>query len=111
MLPEDHKYLTFLKKVFRHEFRKNGFRRISTPMMEETSLLRKVYPENNNTYGLYRFENKDELDVSLLPSATVGVMRSYVENEIYEELQPVYYYYMERYFRQARVRKEQYIIG
>jgi histidyl-tRNA synthetase len=80
-------------------------------MMEETSLLRKVYPENNNTYGLYRFENKDELDVSLLPSATVGVMRSYVENEIYEELQPVYYYYMERYFRQARVRKEQYIIG
>jgi len=29
--PKDHKYLTFLKKVFRHEFRKNGFRRLSTP--------------------------------------------------------------------------------
>jgi hypothetical protein len=23
LFPEDHKYLTFLKKVFRHEFRKN----------------------------------------------------------------------------------------
>jgi hypothetical protein len=23
IFPEDHKYLTFLKKVFRHEFRKN----------------------------------------------------------------------------------------
>jgi hypothetical protein len=23
LLPDDHKYLTFLKKVFRHEFRKN----------------------------------------------------------------------------------------
>lgn len=111
MLPEDHKYLTFLKKVFRHEFRKNGFRRISTPMMEETALLRKIYPENNNSYGLYHLENTDEVDVSLLPSATVGVMRSYVENEVHEELQPVYYYYMERYFRQARERKEQYIIG
>jgi len=111
MFPEDHKYLTFLKKVFRHEFRKNGFRRISTPLLEETSLLRKVYPENKNMYGLYSFQNKDQRDVSLLPSATVGIMRSYVENEVFDELQPVYYYYMERYFRQSRRRKEQYIIG
>ncbi len=50
MFPEDHKYLTFLKKVFRHEFRKNGFRRISTPLLEETSLLRKVYPKGQNNY-------------------------------------------------------------
>lgn len=110
MFPDDHKYLTFLKKVFRHEFRKNGFRRISTPLIEETSLLRKAYPENNNQYGLYRFGNKDEQDISLLPSATLGIMRSYVENEVYEELQPVYYYYMERFFRQGRARKEYYSI-
>lgn len=71
MFPEDHKYLTFLKKVFRHEFRKNGFRRISTPLIEETSLLRKAYPEGDNSYGLYSFENKDDTPVSLLPSATV----------------------------------------
>jgi len=111
MLPEDHKYLTFLKKVFRHEFRKNGFRRISTPMLEETSLLRKVYPENENIYGLYNFENKDGTPVALLPSPTVGIMRSYLENETFEELQPVYYYHMERSFRQSRQRKEFYAIG
>ncbi len=110
MFPEDHKYLTFLKKVFRHEFRKNGFRRISTPFMEETSLLRKIYPENSNKYGLYHFQNSEDIDVSLLPSATVGIMRAYVENEVFEELQPVYYYYMERCFRQSRARKEQYVI-
>lgn len=111
IFPEDHKYLTFLKKVFRHEFRKNGFRRISTPLVEETSLLRKVYPENQNMYGLYHFQNKDDVDVALLPSATVWVMRAYIENEKFEELQPVYYYHMERCFRQSRQRKEQYIIG
>ncbi|MDA9129435.1 histidine--tRNA ligase [Candidatus Gracilibacteria bacterium] len=111
LFPEDHVYHTFLKKVFRHEFRKNGFRRISTPLFEETSLLRKVYPENNNNYGLYRFHNKDDIDVSLLPSATVGVMRAYLENEKQEELQPLYYYYMERCFRQDRKRKEYYAIG
>lgn len=111
MFPEDHKYLTFLKKVFRHEFRKNGLRRISTPLLEETSLLRKVYPEHQNRYGLYHFENHNGVNVSLLPTGSVGIMRAYIENEIHSELQPVYYYYMERCFRQARERKEQYIIG
>jgi histidyl-tRNA synthetase len=111
IFPEDHTYLTFLKKVFRHEFRKNGFRRISTPLLEETSLLRKIYPENQNRYGLYSFHNKDDIDVSLLPSASVGIMRAYMQNEIFEGLQPVYYYYMERAFRQNRLRKEYYTIG
>jgi len=111
MLPEDHKYLTFLKKVFRHEFRKNGFRRISTPLLEEASLLRKVYPENNNAYWLYQFQNNKDVDVALQPSSTVGIMRSFIENETFNELQPTYYYHMERCFRQSRMRKEQYIIG
>ncbi len=111
MFPEDHKYLTFLKKVFRHEFRKNGFRRISTPLLEETSLLRKIYPENQNQYGLYCFQNKEEINVGLLPSASVWIMRAYLENEVFNELQPTYYYYMERYFRQDRMRKEYYTIG
>lgn len=38
-------------------------------------------------------------------------MRAYIENEIYDELQPVYYYYMERTYRQNRARKEYYTIG
>lgn len=83
IFPEDHKYLTFLKKVFRHEFRKNGFRRISTPLLEETSLLRKVYPEKQNQYGLYHFTNREQQDVTLLPSASVGIMRAYLENEVF----------------------------
>jgi hypothetical protein len=35
IFPEEHNYLTFLKKVFRHEFRRNGFRRISIPLFDE----------------------------------------------------------------------------
>ena len=111
IFPEDHKYLTFLKKVFRHEFRKNGFRRISTPLLEETSLLRKVYPEKQNQYGIYHFHNRDDIDVALLPAASVGIMRAYLQNEVFTGLQPTYYYYMERYFRQNCAQKESYIIG
>jgi histidyl-tRNA synthetase len=43
IFPEDHKYLTFLKKVFRYEFRKNGFRRISTPLFEDGSFFEKIF--------------------------------------------------------------------
>jgi histidyl-tRNA synthetase len=39
ILPEAHLYHTLLKKVFRHEFRKNGFKRISTPILEHKELF------------------------------------------------------------------------
>jgi len=43
IFPEDHKYLTFLKKVFRHEFRKNGFRRISTPFFDDITFFNNIF--------------------------------------------------------------------
>ena len=70
LLPEHHKYLTFLKKVFRHEFRKSWFRRISTDIIEEW-----VFRE----------------------SAELWIMKSYINNECIEEIQPVYYYYMDHF--------------
>ncbi len=70
IFPDDHKYLTFLKKVFRHEFRKSWFRRISTDILE------------NN-----KFRN----------SAETWIMRAYINNNLVEEIQPVYYYYMDHF--------------
>jgi len=70
IFPDDHKYLTFLKKVFRHEFRKNGFRRISTDILED---------------GKFR------------KNAELWIMNAYLNNNISEEIQPVYYYYMDHF--------------
>lgn len=36
---EYQRYFNFLKKVARHEFRKNGFTRISTPIIEMQDLI------------------------------------------------------------------------
>jgi hypothetical protein len=36
---EYQRYFTFLKKVARHEFRTNGFTRITTPILEMKSLI------------------------------------------------------------------------
>jgi hypothetical protein len=43
IFPENHIYLTFLKKVFRHELRKSGFRRLSTPVFFEKEDLDKIF--------------------------------------------------------------------
>lgn len=71
LFPDDHKYFTFLKKVFRHEFRRNGFRRISTQMRYNGELR----------------EGSEE-----------GIMRAYMSNNVAEEIQPVYYYYIAHFF-------------
>ncbi len=69
--PDYHKYLTFLKKVFRHEFRKNWFRRISTSLLENWKLR---------------------------SCSEKWVMQSYLDHNISEQIQPVYYYYMSSFF-------------
>lgn len=70
LFPDDHKYLTFLKKVFRHEFRKNWFRRISTDILEN-----------------WKFRKNAEL----------WIMNAYLDNNCIESIQPIYYYYMDHF--------------
>ena len=70
IFPDDHKYLTFLKKVFRHEFRKNWFRRISTDILENWEFRK---------------------------TAETWIMNAYINNNCSEEIQPVYYYYMDHF--------------
>jgi len=50
MFPDDHKYFTFLKKVFRHEFRKNGFRRISTPIVENENMYDEIFGDRKKDF-------------------------------------------------------------
>lgn len=80
LFPEDHKYLTFLKKVFRHEFRKNWFRRISTDIIED-----------------WKFRT----------DAEIWIMKAYLNNWLIEEIQPLYYYYMDHFFNNNNNKQEE----
>lgn len=91
LLPEDHQYLTFLKKVFRHELRKNWFRRISTAILERQEVIDEVFGDSQET--IYKTN-----DGCLRSHSTVGILRTYLENNLSEEIQPVYYYFMDQYF-------------
>ncbi|MFA6090246.1 MAG: histidine--tRNA ligase [Candidatus Gracilibacteria bacterium] len=106
---EYQRYFTFIKKVARHEFRKNGFTRISTPIVEHKELIVRSAGESSDIVSkeMYTFLDRKERELILKPESTAGVMRAYLEH-LLEEPQPVYLYYIEPHFRYDRPQKGRY---
>lgn len=106
---EYQRYFTFLKKVARHEFRTNGFTRITTPILEHKELIVHSSGEASDvvTKELYEFLDKKGRELVMKPESTPGVMRAYLEHML-EEPQPVYLYYIEPHFRYDRPQKGRY---
>ncbi len=96
LFPEDHKYITFLKKVFRHEFRKNGFRRISTTIFDSKDFFEKIFWEKIAQKTIMMNYNWEE--IVLTPLASILNLKAYITGNKKEEIQPVYNYYMETYY-------------
>lgn len=93
-LPDDHKYFTFLKKVFRHEFRKNWFRRISTVFLENTLLQKKVFGEKFVKDNILDVENNRGLRIN----SNLWILNAYLDWELKDEIQPVHLYHIDKYF-------------
>ncbi len=103
-LPDYHDYFTFVKKVIRHRFRQSGFRRISTPMFEETDLFKKSLGETSEIIAreLYSFNDRQGREYTLRPEVTTGIVRSFIQNEMADEALPTELYYIEPCFRFER---------
>ena len=102
LFPADNRYFAFLKKVFRHQFRKSGFKRITVSWVTKTSLLRDSGEENI-------IEINPEY--SFKTNSTVWVLNSYMEHDKNEELQPIYYYYVDNILVQKKdYLKEHFVI-
>jgi histidyl-tRNA synthetase len=106
---EYQRYFTFLKKVARHEFRTNGFTRISTPILELKSLITHSTGDSSDivTKEMFDFTDKWGREVVMKPESTPGVMRAYLEHML-DEPQPVQLYYIEPHFRYDRPQKWRY---
>ena len=99
IVAERQRYFTFIKKIARHEFRKNGFTRIITPIFERRDLFvkgLKLTPEDRR-HALYSIRHGRE-EYVLRPEITIPIMRAYLEHCM-DEAQPVSYYYIEPIFR------------
>jgi len=110
ILPHDHDYHTFIKKVVRHRARQAGFRRISTPIFEYTELFKRSIGDTSDIVSkeMYTFEDKKGRSLTLKPEGTAGVVRSYIQNGMNQLAQPVLLYYFEPHFRYDRPQKGRY---
>jgi len=110
ILPDDHDYYTFIKKVVRHRARQAGFRRISTPVFEFTDVFKRTIGDTSDIVSkeMYTFEDQKGRSLTLKPEGTAGVVRSYIQHGMSQLPQPVMLYYFEPHFRYDRPQKGRY---
>lgn len=110
ILPKDHEYYTFIKKVIRHRCRQAGFRRITTPIFEYTDVFARSIGDSSDIVSkeMYTFKDKKGRSLTLKPESTAGVVRSYIQHGMQELPQPVALYYFEPHFRYDRPQKGRY---
>ncbi|MBT4366743.1 histidine--tRNA ligase, partial [Candidatus Peregrinibacteria bacterium] len=110
ILPKDHEYHTFIKKVVRHRCRQAGFKRITTPIFEFTDVFKRSIGDETDIVSkeMYTFEDKKGRSLTLKPESTAGVVRAYIQNNMQEWPQPVELYYIEPHFRYDRPQKGRY---
>jgi len=106
---EYQRYFSFITKVAEHEFTKNGFNRISTPIVERVELIRRSLGEGTDVVSkeMYTFLDRKDRELVLKPESTAGIMRAYLE-ELLNEPQPVNLFYFEPHFRYERPQKGRY---
>lgn len=110
ILPDEHEYYTYIKKVVRHRARQAGFRRISTPILEFSEVFNRSIGDSTDIVEkeMYTFLDKGERSMTLKPEGTAGVVRAYLQHGMKELPQPVELYYIEPHFRYDRPQKGRY---
>jgi len=113
-LPEDHQYMTYIKKAVRHRARQAGYRRIDTPMFEDRAIFERGIGEHTDIVEKELFlvgskeKDGDEKEFALRPEFTAGICRSYIENGMHQLPQPVELYAIGQCFRHDRPQKGRY---
>src|SRR3989338_347771 len=110
ILPADHEFHTFVKKVVRHRARQAGFRRISTPIFEFTEVFSRGIGDTSDIVSkeMYTFKDRKDRSLTLKPEGTAGVVRAYIEHGMSSWPQPLMLYYFEPHFRYDRPQKGRY---
>lgn len=91
-------------------FERAGYRRIITPMLEDTSLFVRGVGEGSDIVGkeMYTFEDRSGNSLTLRPEGTAPVMRSIISNSLWNEGLPIKLWYSAAMFRYDRPQKGRY---
>lgn len=110
ILPGETETWQFLEQSARDVFGTYGFSEIRTPVPEKTELFCRSIGETTDIVEkeMYTFSDKSDHSLTLRPEGTAPVMRSFIQNRLYN-LDPVSkLYYMGPMFRYERPQKGRY---
>lgn len=101
ILPDEQPYWRLVEQVAVEVAETFGYRRISTPTVEETSLYRRTSGEGTDVVEkeMYSFDDRPDKEghstnLTLRSEGTAGVVRAYLEHGMFQLAQPVKLYYL-----------------
>ncbi len=96
VLPEQSYQWQFLEARIRDIVKKYGFLEARTPVIEHTELFLRGVGETTDIVQkeMYTFLDKGERSITLKPEGTAGIVRMFVENNLFGDTQPTKMYYL-----------------
>ncbi|MBE6154181.1 MAG: histidine--tRNA ligase [Firmicutes bacterium] len=101
----DAKYYNYINSLFSTIAEYYNYKFIRTPIFESSELFHRTVGETSDIVSkeTYDFVDRGERNVTLRPEGTAGVVRSYIENKMYGEVnQPIKLYYSGPMYRYER---------
>ncbi|MCG8541991.1 MAG: histidine--tRNA ligase [Clostridia bacterium] len=104
VLPSDIYRWTYLENMFRDICEKFGYREIRTPIFEHTELFKRGVGETTDIVQkeMYTFTDNGGRNITLKPEGTAPVVRAFIENKLYADVQPTKLFYNTPCFRYER---------
>ena len=101
MLPKDSYKWQKVRDITRELSRKYNLKEIATPVFESTDLFVRSDGDSSDIVNkeMYTFLDKGGRSITLKPEGTAGVVRSYIENGLGNEILPVKLYYISPCYR------------
>ena len=96
ILPEDIYKWQYIEKNIREICHIYGYKEIRTPIFEYTELFKRGVGSTTDVVQkeMYTFEDKGGRSITIRPEGTAPVVRSYIENSLYAQPQPIKLYYI-----------------
>lgn len=97
-LPDDHEYLTYIKKVLRHRCRQAGFRRITTSLVENLETCEKALGDGKERVVSSAALLLDE-QLAIRFDPVMSIARSYIAHKMSGWAQPVELYFVDSFLK------------
>ncbi len=107
ILPSEQPAWQFVKREFEQLCALYGYRRIDTPVFEDTDLFQRTSGEGSDIVSkeMYTFTDRGDRSLTLRAEATAPIVRAYLEHGLHREPQPQKLYTYETIYRYGRPQK------